>query len=337
MSSAAKPLTSRDLARLIGVSQSAVSRAFTPDASISAPLRQRILDAASRFGYEPNAIASMLSTRRNNMVGLVFSNLRNPFYPGFLEKLTRALQEQGLQTLLFNITPGSDVKQQLRALRVYKVDALVIVGSTVLSSADLAWAAEGRHALLLNRVAPDSGLPSVCCDDALGARDIATHFHQCGARAVGYVAGLGQTSVGLDRRNSFIARAAELGMTLAGVTVAGDYSYAAGYRAAQELVAGARPDAIMFANDILAIGGMDALRDACGIRVPDDIMIAGFDDIEMASWPRYDLTTYRQPVDELIACAVRLVGDAGHTRPGPSIFRLPGQIVIRSTTKQKVP
>ena len=276
----------------------------------------------------------MLSTRRNNMVGLVFSNLRNPFYPGFLEKLTRALQEQGLQTLLFNITRGSDVKQQLRAIRVYNVDALVIVGSTVLSSADLAWATEGRRALLLNRVAPDSGLPSVCCDDVLGAGGIASHFHERGARSVGYVAGLGQTSVGLDRRNSFIARAAELGMTMAGVAVAGDYSYAAGYCAALDLTKDNQLDAIMFANDILAVGGMDALRDERGIRIPEDIMIAGFDDIEMASWPRYDLTTYRQPVDELIACAVRLIGNTGPARLGPTILRLSGQIVIRSTTNQ---
>lgn len=329
---ARKSLTSRDLARLIGVSQSAVSRAFTPDASIAPEMRQRILDAATRFGYEPNAIASMLSTRRSNIVGLVISNLSNPFYPGFLEKLTRALQEQGLQTLLFNITPGSDVKQQLRALRVYNVDALMIVGATVLASADLVWATEGRQTVLLNRVAPDTDIPAVICDDLAGARDIATHFHTCGARRVGYVVGLAHTGVGLDRRNGFIARAAELGMTLSGVTVAGDYSYAAGYRAALELLNVGQPDAIMFANDILAVGGMDALRDERGLRIPQDILVAGFDDIEMAAWPRYNLTTCRQPTDDLIACAVNMIRNPVPTRSSPTITRLPGRIVTRSTT-----
>lgn len=262
----------------------------------------------------------------------MISNLSNPFYPGFLEKLTRALQQEGLQTLLFNITPGSDVKQQLKALRVYNVDALVIVGSTVLTSADLIWATEGRQSVLLNRVAPDTGIASVCCDDPAGARAIATHFHACGARRVGYVAGLGHTGVGQDRLNSFVARATDLGMTMAGTVIAGDYSYAAGYRAALAMVEADPPDAIMFANDILAVGGMDALHEVRGMRVPQDIMVAGFDDIEMAAWPRYDLTTYRQPVDDLIACAVRSI-----TRPepaDPAITRLAGHIVARSTTRR---
>ena len=295
-------------------------------------MRKRILEAAARYGYEPNVIASMLTTRRSNIVGLVISNLRNPFYPGFLEKLTRALQEQGLQTLLFNITHGSDVKQQLKALRSYNVDALVIVGSTVLSSADLVWATQGRRSVLLNRTAADTAIPSICCDDVLGARAIATHFHARGARKVGYVAGLGHTGVGMDRRNGFIARAAELGMTLSGAVTGGDYSYAAGYAAALELAGQCRPDAIMFANDILAAGGMDALRERAGLRIPEDVMVAGFDDIEMAAWPRYDLTTYRQPIDELIGAGVRLVVNTREPCTAEQSLRMPGEIVVRATT-----
>ena len=329
---AAKSLTSRELARMIGVSQSAVSRAFTPAASISLPLRQRILDEAARFGYEPDAIASTLSTRRSNIVGLVVSNLRNPFYPVLLEKLTRALQEKGQQTLLFNITPGTDVKQQLKALRLYSVDALIIVASTVLTSADLAWATEGRRAVLLNRNAPGTGIPSVSCDEALGARTIAEHFHERGAHRVGYVAGFGHTAVGIERRSAFISRAAELGMTLAGDVVAGEYSHAAGYRAALELARQHRPDAIMFASDILAMGGMDALRDEVGLAVPEDIMVAGFDDIEMASWNHYDLTTYRQPVDMLVASTVGHVVRQTAGEPPPAISRFAGELVTRSTT-----
>lgn len=332
MKSAARSLTSRELARLIGVSQSAVSRAFTPDASISEDMRRRILEAATRYGYEPNAIASMLSTRRSNIVGLVISNLRNPFYPGFLERLTRALQEEGLQTLLFNIAPGSDVKQQLRAVRLYNVDALIIVGSTVLTRSDLSWASEGRRSVLLNRVVPDVGMPAVCCDDVHGAREIATHFHARGARRVGYVAGLGHTEVGQDRRTGFITRAAELGLVLSNAVVAGDYTYEAGYRAALELAAGGLPDAIMFANDILAAGGIDALRDQAGVSVPSDVLVAGFDDIEMAHWPRYQLTTYRQPVQELVQHAVKLVTAKPALPMDADVLRLQGELVIRSTT-----
>ena len=124
-------MTSRQLARLIGVSQSAVSRAFSQGTSISPELRERILSAAEVYGYSPNVIASILSTRRSNIVGIVVSDLTNPFYPALLEKFSRRLQASGHQSLLFNLAPGSDVKQQLSAIRQYNVDAVVIVSATI--------------------------------------------------------------------------------------------------------------------------------------------------------------------------------------------------------------
>ena len=159
-------MTARDLAKLIGVSQSAISRAFTPGASISGELRERILSSARMLGYRPNAIASILSRRKSDIVALVISDLRNPYYPPLLEKLSRGLQQLGQQSLLFNITPGVDVKQQLMALRQYNVDALVIVSATILSGEELNLAAEGRRAVLVNRIAPDTTLTSVICDNA---------------------------------------------------------------------------------------------------------------------------------------------------------------------------
>jgi DNA-binding LacI/PurR family transcriptional regulator len=333
-----RPMTSRDLAKLIGVSQSAVSRAFTPGASISPDMRARILHAADDLGYQPNAIASILSTRRSKIVGLVISDLRNPFYPVLLERLTRALQERGQQTLLFNLTPGSDIKQQLTALRVYNVDALIIISATVLSGADLSWATEGRKSVLVNRVVVDANLNSVICDDAAGARAVADHFHSSGFRRVAYVAGLGSTTVGLTRREAFETRIAELGLTLTAAVTGGEYSYEAGYRAALKILQGERPEAIFFANDILAIGGIDALRDEAGLRVPEDVAVAGFDDIAMASWPRYQLTTYRQPVDSIVRATVDLV-DGSDKDPGsdreqalPRVQSFLGEIVPRATT-----
>jgi Transcriptional regulators len=139
-----KPITARELARLMGVSQSAVSRAFTPGTSISPELRQRVLRAAEEFDYHPNAIASMLSTRRSNIAGIVVSEMQNPFYPTLIEKLSRELQRVGLQSLMFNITRGSNIEEQLVALRKYNVDAVVVISATVLSGASLCWATEGR-------------------------------------------------------------------------------------------------------------------------------------------------------------------------------------------------
>lgn len=328
-----KPITARELAQLLGVSQSAVSRAFTPGASISDKLRERILVSADSLGYSPNAIASILSKRKSNIVGIVISEMQNPFYPNFLEKLTRALQQQGQQSLLFNITPGSNIKQQLIALRQYNVDALIIISATVLSGADLDWATEGRIAVLVNRTAPDSDLTSVCCDNVAGARAIADHFYELGHRRVAYVGGLPGTTTNLDRQHGFIARVAELSMTLTACINSGSYTYDAGYQSAIQIARTTNTEAIFFANDVLAMGGIDALRDEVRIPVPEQMSVAGFDDIAMAHWPRYSLTTYRQPVDDIVWLSVQLVSERVEQPCGlTNVHLMPGELVVRSST-----
>ncbi|MBB3950755.1 LacI family DNA-binding transcriptional regulator [Aureimonas jatrophae] len=326
-------MTARELARVLGVSQSAVSRAFTPGASISPDMRERILAAADKHGYRPNVIASILSTRRSNIVAILISDLQNPFYFGLIEKLTRALQAVGQQSLLFNVTPGSDVGRQLVALRQYHVDAIIVVSATVLSGATLARATEGRRAVLVNRLDDGAGLTSVCCDNVAGARAIADHFYALGRRRAAYVAGLPNTSTNLERRHSFVGRLAELGMVLTRVVDGGAYTYDAGRRAALEIARETQTDAIFFANDILAAGGLDALRDEAGLSVPGEIAVAGFDDIAMADWSHYSLTTYRQPIDEMVAIAIREVMAPAAERATVATHRLAGELVVRRSAR----
>jgi DNA-binding LacI/PurR family transcriptional regulator len=328
-----RPITARELARMIGVSQSAVSRAFTPGASIAPELKEKILKFAEDIDYHPNAIASMLSKSRTDIVGIVISDMQNPFYPALIEKLSRALQRVGLQSLLFNITKGSNLEDQLSALRRYNVDAVIIISATILSGPALRWATEGRAALLINRVVEDAELSCVTCDNTEGAQAIADHFHALGRRRVAYVAGLGHTTTNRERQHGFITRVAELGMTLTARIDSGEYSYHAGRAATLDIAAKGGTDAIFFANDILAVGGIDALREEAGKRVPEDIAVAGFDDIAMAGWPHYDLTTFRQPVDEIVEVAVAMIGD-GSCLPGqiPIVRRLSGSLVVRGST-----
>lgn len=332
------PITARDLAQLLGVSQSAISRAFTPGASISPELRQRILHAAEELDYQPNAIASMLSTRRSNIAGIVVSEMRNPFYPFLIEKLSRELQRVGMQSLMFNITRGSNIEEQLVALRKYNVDAVVVISATVLSGASLRWATEGRAAVLVNRTVPEQSLTSVSCNNVEGARAIADHFHAIGRHRVAFVGGLSHTSTNLERQNAFITRVAELGMTLTHSVPGGEYSYEAGYRAGLEIGAANRTDAVFFANDVMAFGGHDALCDRLNLRIPEDIAIAGFDNIPMAEWPRYSLTTFRQPVDAIVEKTISLIGAQLSGQPyTPTQYALPGELIVRHSTQSETP
>jgi DNA-binding LacI/PurR family transcriptional regulator len=333
-----KPLTARELARLLGVSQSAVSRAFTPGSSISPELRQRILKAAAELNYHPNAIASMLSKQRSNIAGIVVSEMQNPFYPTLIEKLSRGLQQVRLQSLMFNITRGSNVEEQLVALRQYNVDAVIIISATVLSGASVRWAAEGRAAVLVNRKIPDLSVTSVSCDNVEGARAIADHFHALGRHRVSYVAGLAHTSTNFERQNAFVTRVAELGMRLVHCIAGGEYSYDAGYRAGLDIARGEDTDAVFFANDILAAGGFDALTEIAKLRVPEDIAIAGFDDIALTRWPHYSLTTFRQPVDAIVDKTVDLIMQQLSDATLPSSHNaLSGELIIRHSTVGKQP
>jgi DNA-binding LacI/PurR family transcriptional regulator len=167
---------------------------------------------------------------------------------------------------------------------------------------------------------------SVCCDNSHGGRAIVDHLHQTSRRRIAYVAGLAGTGVALARQHAAVTRMAELGMQLTGIFSRGVYSYEAGHQAALEAPA-ERPDAIMFANDILAMGGFDALRDELGLDVPGDIAVTGFDDIEMASWPHDQLTTYRQPVGAIVEETLALITE-GPNRKHRRIS-LAGELVLR--------
>lgn len=330
--SGGKPVTARELARQLGVSQSTISRAYSQHASISPAMRARVLEAAGERRYQPNVIARSLTTRRSNIVGIVMATMTNPFYPEMLEQLTKALQQIGLQTLLFHVPPGQEVDSELPLLMQYQVEAVVIASATISSAMAREWTATGRPAVLINRTVPDAGVTTVSCDNELGARQIADYLLDRGHTRLAYVSGKQNTSTNLERERGFRGRLQERGVTLHAHVAGEEYSYDSGYKAAMEL-AGARPDAVFFANDIMAVGGMDAFRHACGLRVPHDIAVVGFDDIPMASWPSYQLTTVQQPLERMVAAAVDFLADTleGPARePCTHIFA--GRLIERAST-----
>ena len=328
-----KPVTSRELARTLGISQSTISRAYSQDASISPVMRARVLDAARQLGYQPNIIARSLTTRRSNIVGIVMATMTNPFYPEMLEQLAQGLQQIGLQTLLFNVPPGQEVDSELPLLMQYQVEAVVIASATISSEMARVWTATGRPAVLINRTVPDAGVSTVSCDNQAGAREIADYLVARGHRRLAYVSGKRNTSTNVERERGFRGRLRELGLELFACVAGQEYSYDSGYAAAIEL-APLRPDAVFFANDIMAVGGMDAFRHECGMRVPEDIAVVGFDDIPMANWPSYRLTTVQQPLARMVEATVQCLKDAlAGPPPAPTTHLIPGTFIERASTR----
>jgi DNA-binding LacI/PurR family transcriptional regulator len=328
------PVTAEDVARKLGLSQSTISRAFTASASISGATRARVMEAASALGYRPNVIARSLMTRHTDIVAIVMANLVDPFYPIVLEQLTQRIKAIGRQTLLFVPSPGQDVEDVLPMLLQYQVDGIVITSATLSSTMVRVCAARRTPVVLLNRYVPGLKIPAVSCDNIAGGRQIADHLVALRHVRPAFVSGQPDATTNLDRQRGFVARLHELGVTSCIQEEGGDYSYEAGFGATRRLVQRKRrPDAIFFASDVMAFGGLDALRQE-GMRVPEDISVVGFDDVPSAGWPCFGLTTLRQPVPAMVHAAIAMLdldGDAP-ARRRPATRLIMGELIERTST-----
>lgn len=327
-------VTSKDVARLAGVSQPTVSRAFSPEGSIAPETREKVMAAAAKLGYKPNAIARSLITQQTNIVGVVMANLSNSlFYTGVIEQLTQRLQSMGQQALLFTASPAQPVDEILPNLLQYRVRGLVVASSTPSHEVQEECARLGTPVVLLNRFDGQNLAYSVCCDNVAGARMVADALVAGGHQRFGYISGIAATATNRMRLEGFRA-----GLSAHGIdqiaTVQGEYTYQSGYDAAVELLMQPdRPDAIFCAADIMALGALDAARGELGLSVPDDVSIIGFDDIPVSSWSAYDLTTIRQPVSEMIERTIEIILGEGEKRPLNQTTNLPGTLIWRSSAR----
>jgi DNA-binding LacI/PurR family transcriptional regulator len=330
-------VTAEDVARSLGVSQSTISRAFSTTASISEKTKLRVLETANALGYQPNIIARSLITRRTNIVAVVVANLVDPFYPVVLDELAQHIQSRGFQTLLFIPTAGQDVDDVLPKLLQYQIDAVVLASAT-LSSAMARVCAERKMPLVLfNRYVPGLEVHAVSCDNIAGGRRVAEFLRASGHVRPAFVSGETEATTNRDRQHGFVSRLTELGIRTCMHEEGGEYSYEAGYDATKRLLRHRkRPDAIFFASDVVAFGGMDMLRQA-GLRIPQDISVVGYDDVPLAAWCGYDLTTIRQPIRQMVEASVDMLGlgNAHRVAAAPTTRLIMGTLIERSSTSDR--
>lgn len=326
-------ITSHEVAALARVSRSAVSRTFTPDASVSDQTRQKVLRAAAQLGYQPNVIARSLITRRSRLIGLIMGEWENPFYTAMLREFNEKLQARDYRVMLQAGNSEKDVDESVRMLRQYQVDGIVLVSATPSEQLATECARAGVRLVLLNR--EREGLPatSVVLDNAGIGQQLATYLLKAGYRRFVIVRGQAQLRTGMERQHGFRAAIRTDGR---GVVV-GEGTNLVGYSAGREFIrdflkANTGPDAVVCSSDLTAIGVLDGLRIDLGLRVPDDIAVVGFGDIPAASWAANQLTTVAMPLDGMIDAALEyMFADRSEERPRRIV--LPGQIVVRSTTR----
>lgn len=302
-----KRATSYDVAELAGVSQSAVSRVFQAGASASKDMRDRVLSAANKLGYRPNAIARGLITQRSNMVAVVISKQTNLYYPEVLVQITQRLSDRGIRVLLFTLEHERDIDSTLEQMLQYQVDGVITAAR--LNSDQLEIIANaGIPLIFYNRTLPDRLVNSVRCDQEEGERWLVTELVSAGHERFAIISGPEDSQVSMERTRGALQKLKDLHIEEVTI-VNGDYGYASGRAAFAEIVRkmDTPPDAVIAANDMMAIGCIDEARESFGLRVPDDISIVGFDGVGPARFAAYDLSTVRQPVGRMSEAAVSML------------------------------
>lgn len=328
-------ITSTDVARLAGVSQSAVSRVFTPGASVSKKTADKVRAAAEELGYRPNVLARSLITGKSKIIGLIVAYLDNQFYPDALERLSKALQDNGYHLLVF-ISPGTgeNVDQVVDELMDYRVDGIITASVGISDEITNRCEDAGIPVVLFNRGQDDERLSSVTSANVEGGRRIAEFLIAGGHRRIAHIAGWTGASTGRDRRDGFLS-----GLTAAGIApvavLDGNFRREDAAKAASAMFEdGAHPDAIFVGNDHMACAVMDELRGSLGLRVPEDVSVVGYDDVPLAAWGAYELTTWRQPSNRMVEATVELLlGQIDDSNRRSEKREISGRLIVRSSAR----
>jgi DNA-binding LacI/PurR family transcriptional regulator len=333
MTDAPTKVTAIDVARLAGVSQSAVSRVFTPGASASKATSEKVRAAADRLGYRPDPLARAMITGRTRIIGLVVAYLENQFYPMALERLSRALQERGYHILVFLAENATDkVAEVVQELIDYRVDGIITASVSMSNDLTARLLALGIPVVNFNRGQDDARLTDVTSDNIAGARRATEFLIAGGHTRIAHIMGWQGSSTGRDRAEGFRTAMADAGLVPVAMTD-GMYSRDTAAEATRALWDAHRPDAIFVGNDHMAFAVMDTLRFELGLRVPEDISVIGYDDVPMAAWPAYALTTLRQPVNRMVAATVEAILGLIDGTATPQKTRIDGPLMVRRSAR----
>nr|WP_250809053.1 LacI family DNA-binding transcriptional regulator [Neorhizobium tomejilense] len=324
-------VSAEQVAQLAGVSRSAVSRTFTPGASVAPATREKVLRAAEELGYHVNDLARGVLANQSRLVGIVATKPEVGFRAHLTAALAKALIQRGSIPILINT--GQAEEELLAAQKMligHRAEATIILsGSPPASFFELAQR-NGQPLVVIGRSEPDAD--HVRAGNSEASRKAANAFFDAGRRRLAVVGSQSGTPSIVERENAFTSAALALGSE---VRSAGgpDSDYDSGIAAARELFAdGERPDAVFCANDQIAFGLMDFIRIEKKLRIPEDVAVIGFDDVPEAAWLSYGLTTFRQdPVIMALRAVELLERRLENPDASPGYERVIPELVVRKS------
>ncbi|TQJ19649.1 LacI family DNA-binding transcriptional regulator [Kribbella jejuensis] len=331
-----RPPTSRDLARMAGVSQATVSRVLTNSPKVTAETRERVLQVLKDANYTPNALARAMKTGRTDTIGVFMTRVTSPFHAELLDEIGRVLSSMGLHMILWNIEHDQE-ETIAEVLQQRFVDGFLLTSATYDSKLHTMALASGTPTVLLHRGIDGLDCDQVVGDNWQGAYDAGRYLVDHGHTDIGLVTLTHTGNTSRDRDLGFRAALADAGVKIKpGNVVSVDVPHSAGHAAAIKLLSRKKPPTAIYAvTDLLAFGVLDGAR-ARGARVPDDVWVVGFDNTEMAAWEAFDLTTVDQPVHGIVETGIQLLRDRINDPDRPTeVVTLPCPLAIRGSTANR--
>jgi LacI family transcriptional regulator len=313
-----------------------VSRALNDRPDVNPGTRVRIAEIAERLGYVPSATAKVLRTGRSHSMGLAWPSFTWPGILNILRGVSDVLDSMGYRVMLFPLTRGEEAERDLvfRVMPSLPMDGLILILPPGMLRYVGELAGRGVPVVLIDdRVEHrDRDFPSVGTTNAQGAHEATQHLLRLGRRRIALVTGPMDQDVGKNRLCGYRSALDEAGMPYREeLVVPGNFEPDSGRAAVATLLAsGADFDSLFCSNDQMALGALRALHGA-GRRVPDDVALVGFDDVDAACFTIPALTTVHQPLYEMGGAAARTVVAAAEGRPSERHIEIPTRLVVRES------
>lgn len=317
---------------MAGVSPTTVSRTLNDPSLVDPATARRVLEAVQSKGYYPNTHARSLVSGKSRMVGIIVSDITNPFFPEIVQGFEEAAMAKGYDILIGST--GYDLGRMAHCVRRMlerKVDGVVIMTSEMDSHLVDQFSHREVRMVFLDVGRPGAGISNIVVDYSMGIGEAADHLYELGHRRIGFVSGPPQLKSAQIRRSAFLSSLRHYQLS-EDLVVEGDHRVAGGLDAMNRLLSlPDPPTAVLASNDLTAVGMMRAMRKA-GLRVPEDISIVGFDDIGLAEFTDPPLTTVRLPRRQIAECAFEAVVSDMNAPEWKNEYAIETHLVIRETT-----
>lgn len=328
--------TSADVAILAGVSQSTVSRSFDPNSRISESTRQRVFAAAEQLGYQVNKAAQTMIKQRSDLVGLVTAGLEDPFRSEFLHKLIIEVQNCGLRPMVMDVSNRQTIDEDLQGLIQYQLSGVIITSGTPSENIGKAFIKHGTPVVLVNRTEHSDEADIVNLDNENAGAMAAEAFLKSGKTNLVVVRAKSPSFSSVMRAKGFLNYLhpyLDKGIVQASEVFCEAGNYESGYQIATQILAlKNRPDGLFFCMDHIACGFLDAAKKQLSTSDLLSIGVIGCDDVALASYKSYDLTTLRQPSTTMAKAVMQtLLNRLKLPSSPPSKQAIAAKLIYRST------